>query len=126
MSLAVAAPPVAGLAETGSFLQGGDAACVFGFEFGETGAVVFFFGGALCFLFFDLVVGEDADGEEEGCHCGESRGSCLNVAEADSSTAYIEVKRSSSWDKEMVLFQSILFFKIILCDSYSLWRSQLT
>ena len=81
MSLAIAAPPVAGLAETGIFLKGGDAACVLGFEFGETGAVVFFFGGALRFLLFDLVVGEDADGEEEGCHCGEFTGSCLNFAE---------------------------------------------
>lgn len=28
-----------------------------------------FFGGVFGFLFFDLVVGEDAGGEEEGCHC---------------------------------------------------------
>ena len=69
MSLAITTTPVAGLAETGVFLKTGDAAGVLGFEFGEAGAVMFFFGGALCFLLFDLVVGEDADGEEEGCHC---------------------------------------------------------
>ena len=74
MSLAITAAPVAGLAETGVFLEGGDVAGVFGFEFGEAGAVVGFFGGALRFLFFDLVVGEDADGEEDGCHCGGFRG----------------------------------------------------
>ena len=82
MSLAITAPPVAGLAETGIFLKAGDAAGVLGFEFKEMGAVVFFFGGALCFLFFDLVVGEDADGEEDGCHCVVGyMGSCLNFAE---------------------------------------------
>lgn len=69
MPLAIAAPPVAGLAKAGFFLKAGDAACVLGFEFGETGAVMFFFCGALRLLLFDLVVGEDADGEEEGCHC---------------------------------------------------------
>ena len=80
MGLASATAPVAGLAETGIGLEAGDAACVFGFEFRETGAVMFFFGGALRFLFFDLVVGEDADGEEEGCHCGGFMGFCLIFA----------------------------------------------
>lgn len=69
MSLAITTPPVAGLAETGILLQIGDSACILGFEFGEAGAVVFFLGGALCFLLFNLVVGEDAHGEKERCHC---------------------------------------------------------
>ena len=52
MSLAIIAPPVAGLAETGIFLKAGDAAGVLGFEFKEMGAVVFFLAVrfAFCFL----------------------------------------------------------------------------
>ena len=80
MFLAIATPPVAGLAETGIILKAGDAACVLGFEFRETGAIMFFFCGALRFLFLDLVVGEDADGEEEGCHCGKVMGCYLIFA----------------------------------------------
>ena len=47
------------------------------------GAIVFFFCGALRFLFFDLVVGEDADGEEDGCHCDEFCGILLNSCGRD-------------------------------------------
>ena len=96
MSLAITAAPVAGLAETGIFLEGGNAAGVFGFEFGEAGAVMGFFGGALCFLLFDLVVGEDADGEEEGCHCVGNLGGLVQILEEGySRRVCIEVKRSS-------------------------------
>ena len=94
MFFAITAAPVAGLAKTGISLQGGDAASVFGFEFRETGAVMFFFCGALCFLFFDLVVGEDADGEEEGCHCGGFYGILFKICRRDTAIEWgIEVEQ---------------------------------
>ena len=83
MCLAIAAPPVAGLAKTGIVLEAGDATCVLGFEFRETGAVMLFSCGALRFLFFDLVVGKDADGEKDGCHCGEFYGILLKICRRD-------------------------------------------
>ena len=83
MCLAIATAPVAGLAKTGIVLEAGDAACVLGFEFRETGAIMFFFCGALRFLFFNLVLGEDADGEEDGCHWGEFYGILLSICRRD-------------------------------------------
>ena len=64
MHLAPPASPIAALAETGVGLQLGDTGGVVALEFGEAGA----FFGALGAGFFDGGVGEDAGGDEEGCH----------------------------------------------------------
>ena len=71
MRLTASAPPVARLAETSVALQLGDAGGVVPLEFGEAGGVEGFLFGALDAGFFDGFVGEDAGGEEDGCHWGD-------------------------------------------------------
>lgn len=68
VGLAAAASPVARLAETGAALQLGDAGGIVALELGEAGFVEGFPLGALGAGFFDGFVGEDAGGDEDGCH----------------------------------------------------------
>ena len=71
MRLAASAAPVARLAETCVALQLGDAGGVVPLEIGEAGVVEGFLFGALGAGLFDGFVGEDAGGEEDGCHWDE-------------------------------------------------------
>ena len=69
MRLAASASPVARPAGAAHrALQAGDAGGVFALEFGEARAVEGFFFGALGAGFLDGVVGEEGEGEEDGCH----------------------------------------------------------
>ena len=69
MHLAPPASPIARLAETGTALQLGDAGGVVALELGEAGDVEGAFFGALGAGLFDRGVGEEGDGDEDGCHC---------------------------------------------------------